>query len=35
MILNSIIYSIIEKKKKKEEVKNGYSVKRDLKYDKL
>ena len=35
MILNSIIYSIIEKKKKKEEGKNGYNVKRDLKYDKL
>lgn len=35
MILNVLIYSIIEKKKKKEESKNGYDVKRDLKYDKI
>lgn len=35
MILNVIISSIIEHKKKREELKYGYNVKRDLEYEKI
>ncbi len=35
MILNVIISSLIDFKKKREEIKYGYNVKRDIKYDNL
>lgn len=35
MILNVIISSLIDFKKKREEIKYGYNVKRDIKYDKI